>query len=251
MGTVFRDYSIINDGLFKITYSEDGSNVSNLLSMSTGQTIIKTPLKVEGSSLLEGLAWMKDDALLETGNLVIGVGIGALNNITDRIHLNGSMAITNKNYIEFGKGLEKDENAGRIFYNEEDTRLEIIGAGIEFGERNIFLNDNVIIGNKNNGPHSDSRLFVDGKITAKYYIATLDNWPDYVFEKDYYRMPLYELKDFINKNGHLPSIPSADYVNSNGVDLGELNKKLLEKVEELTLYVIELKEQIDTLNDNE
>ena len=58
---------------------------------------------------------------------------------------------------------------------------------------------------------------------------------------------LYELKSFIQTYKHLPEIPKAEDVAEKGIEVGEMNRKLLEKVEELTLYVIQLQEQIDEL----
>jgi hypothetical protein len=79
------------------------------------------------------------------------------------------------------------------------------------------------------------------KITADY------NFPDYVFDKDYKLKSLTEVETFIKKNGHLPNIPSAAEVDENGVGVGELQIKLLEKVEELTLYLLEQQKEIDAL----
>ena len=71
---------------------------------------------------------------------------------------------------------------------------------------------------------------------------------DFVFDNDYKLMNLYELESFINKNKHLPNVPSANEVEKQGnVDLGELNTILLQKVEELTRYIIDLQKQIDEL----
>ncbi|AXG71932.1 hypothetical protein KORDIASMS9_04190 [Kordia sp. SMS9] len=72
-------------------------------------------------------------------------------------------------------------------------------------------------------------------------------WADYVFKSDYELKPLEEVETFINTNGHLPNVPSAKEVEENGVNLGEMDAKLLEKIEELTLYVIELKKEINEL----
>lgn len=100
-------------------------------------------------------------------------------------------------------------------------------------------------------------LDVNGKIRAQEIKVEAGTWPDYVFIKDYKLKPLGELKDFIIKNNHLPNIPSAIEVEKNGVDLGEMNRKLLEKIEELTLYIIDqgeeiknMKEEIDSLKKN-
>jgi hypothetical protein len=67
--------------------------------------------------------------------------------------------------------------------------------------------------------------------------------PDYVFEKNYNLRPLAEVENYINQNKHLPEVPAAKEMEANGVNLGEMNMLLLKKVEELTLYVIELKKE--------
>jgi hypothetical protein len=75
-------------------------------------------------------------------------------------------------------------------------------------------------------------------------------WPDYVFNKDYKLQPLNELEQFITENQHLPNVPSAADVEENGVELGEMNALLLQKVEELTLYILDLQKQINELKNN-
>ncbi|MEM6717743.1 MAG: hypothetical protein AAF611_00365 [Bacteroidota bacterium] len=72
-------------------------------------------------------------------------------------------------------------------------------------------------------------------------------WADYVFDKDYDLKPLEDVEAFINTNGHLPNVPSATEIEKEGLNLGEMDAKLLEKIEELTLYVIELKKEINAL----
>ncbi len=68
-------------------------------------------------------------------------------------------------------------------------------------------------------------------------------WADYVFKPSYDLRPLEEVEVFITENGHLPGIPSGEEVQKNGVDIGKMNVKMMEKIEELTLYVIELKKE--------
>ncbi|MCB0810418.1 MAG: hypothetical protein KDB96_14165, partial [Flavobacteriales bacterium] len=82
-------------------------------------------------------------------------------------------------------------------------------------------------------------------ITAKEVEVTLAGFPDYVFEPDYDLMTLEEVEAYIKKNGHLPNVPSAREVEENGLGLGEMNKILLEKVEELTLHLIEQQKRLD------
>lgn len=84
-----------------------------------------------------------------------------------------------------------------------------------------------------------------GIITTEVYIAEADNWPDHVFADDYKLMGLHELENFIRANRHLPDVPSEDEVLENGYDMGEMQQTLLKKVEELTLYTIQLQKQIE------
>src|SRR5690606_25041329 len=98
---------------------------------------------------------------------------------------------------------------------------------------------------------SDYRLFVkDGIKTekVKVEIASANGWADYVFKDDYNLMSLNEVESFIDENGHLPNIPSAEeIVKDGGFELKEMNVKLLEKIEELTLYIIEQNKRIEVL----
>jgi len=91
------------------------------------------------------------------------------------------------------------------------------------------------------------KLAVNGKIRTQEIKVEAANWPDYVFAKDYKLLSLKETEQHIKEKGHLPGIPSAEEVKANGVDLGEMNIKLLKKIEELTLHLIEIKKELDTL----
>jgi hypothetical protein len=73
------------------------------------------------------------------------------------------------------------------------------------------------------------------------------SWFDYVFDDDYSMMSLYELENYINKEKHLPDVPSATDVQANGFSLEEMDGILLKKVEELTLYTIQQQKEIDAL----
>ena len=89
----------------------------------------------------------------------------------------------------------------------------------------------------------------DGLLRAREIIIDAQTWPDYVFRPSYYLMPLPEVEEYIEENGHLPNVPSEEEVAENGQSLGEMNKILLEKVEELTLYMIEQQKQIEELKE--
>jgi len=108
-----------------------------------------------------------------------------------------------------------------------------------------ILNDGTVgIGTIN--PDPNYRLSVNGKIRAKEVVVET-NWSDFVFDDDYKLMPLDELEKSVKQNRRLPGIPSEKEVAENGVSLGEMQSKLLQKIEELTLYVIELKKDNDLL----
>lgn len=91
------------------------------------------------------------------------------------------------------------------------------------------------------------QLQVKGKIRSQEIMVEMDNWPDYVFEPSHEKLSLTDLESFIKKNKHLPEIPSVSVVSKDGINLGDMNAKLLKKIEELTLYVIELKHEVDAL----
>jgi len=93
---------------------------------------------------------------------------------------------------------------------------------------------------------ADHKLDVNGTIRAKE-IKVETNWSDFVFEKDYNLRTLEDLEHYISQNKHLPDIPSESVVKENGINLGEINAKLLQKIEELTLYVIKQNKEINNL----
>lgn len=87
-------------------------------------------------------------------------------------------------------------------------------------------------------------LYVGGKIVCEEVKVKLQgNWPDYIFSKTHSLMPLDSVETFIKENNHLPNVPSAEEVQANGLETGEMFKIQMQKIEELTLYMIELKKQ--------
>ncbi|MGQ0829128.1 MAG: hypothetical protein ACT4ON_12125, partial [Bacteroidota bacterium] len=90
------------------------------------------------------------------------------------------------------------------------------------------------------------KLLVNGDIRAKKIVVET-GWSDFVFEENYKLRTLEEIETFIKENGHLPEIPSADEIECNGGDLGVLVKLQMQKIEELTLYIIEQQKQIDEI----
>ncbi len=114
-----------------------------------------------------------------------------------------------------------------------------------------YLSTMIVKGNGNVGigtASPDSKLTVRGKIhTQEITIDLSVPAPDYVFATDYKLLTIEEVQKYIKEKGHLPNIPSAKEMETNGVELGRINMKLLEKIEELTLYVIQQNKEINTL----
>ncbi len=170
--------------------------------------------------------------------------------------------------LQFSKGTLKVDSASadsaRVAYIDQDG---ILRSGGDNAQRCTFLtnkwysssctgaNPNDIFnypsGNVGIGTVSvpnGYKLAVKGNVIAeKVYVQLYASWPDYVFKDDYKLMPLSELESFIKLNKHLPDMPSAEEVEKDGHDLGDIQTKLLKQNEELTLHIIELNKRIDDL----
>jgi hypothetical protein len=94
------------------------------------------------------------------------------------------------------------------------------------------------------------KLAVNGNIGAQDIIVTSTGWSDYVFRPGYRLRPLSEVSQFIQANGHLPEIPTEAEVKEKGVSLGDMQAKLLAKVEELTLHAIQQEKENRELREN-
>ncbi len=102
-----------------------------------------------------------------------------------------------------------------------------------------------------NGTTKTFQLETNGLLRVRSVKVDLNNWADYVFKEGYELMPISQLDNYIKENGHLPNVPSEKEVATNGVELGEMNKILLEKIEELTLYILELEKRINEVEQNQ
>ncbi|MGJ8734820.1 MAG: hypothetical protein ACSHW4_16810 [Cellulophaga sp.] len=142
---------------------------------------------------------------------------------------------------------------GWLEFNDVNSRMGYVGFGSTNTNHLYIMNEaggdismpkgNVGIGTTNTGSW---KLAVNGKIRAKE-IKVETGWSDFVFFDDYQLPTLDEVENHIQENGHLKGIPSAKEVEENGIFLGDMDSKLLQKIEELTLYTIQQQKEIEEL----
>jgi len=94
-----------------------------------------------------------------------------------------------------------------------------------------------------------NKMVWDGTISSKRVVVQTNVWADYVFKEGYQLKSLEEVKNYIDANGHLPNIPSQKEMIEEGIDISEMNVKMMEKIEELFLHTIEMKEEIEALKE--
>jgi hypothetical protein len=183
------------------------------------------------------------------------VGIGTTNPST-KLDVNGTISVRGSDNTNL-------EDRGQFFFENPNHGMRRIGnvvdlftsgdieSGITFTLRSynaltnsyinmnqamkIAFNGNVGIGTTN----PTSKLTVAGNINSREVKVTVDAGADFVFEKDYHLPTLPFLESYIKENKHLPEIASAKEMQANGINLSEMNIKLLQKIEEMTLYMIE------------
>jgi hypothetical protein len=151
-----------------------------------------------------------------------------------------------------GKSLFMTSQAGKGYLVTNNSTMELIlGAG-SFGQ-SMFLKPDGRVGIGTYCFPTDAKLAVGGIVMAtEVRVKPMDGsgcfyWPDYVFASDYKLRSLKEVEAYILKNKHLPEIPSAKEIDENGISIGDMNARLLKKMEEITLYLIQLEKDNEKL----
>lgn len=169
------------------------------------------------------------------------VGIGTLNPITT-LDINGIIQLYNKDHQS-----ATWDNI-RIWSEGENSFIESSGD-----EKGLIIKSNtgnkiLLMGNVGIGTTNPSnKLDVSGTIHSKEVKVDMAGWSDFVFKKEYKLPTLEDVEKHITEKRHLENIPSEEEVLENGINLGEMNAKLLQKIEELTLHLIEKNKQINFL----
>jgi len=192
-----------------------------------------------------------------TGNQTFNgnVGIGNTNPL-DKLDISGNLILRNYENITgkgnnitftaYGSDLQGPQIRSYLtFAAGNDSRMGLVLSSYSKGYMDeLFLIDgNVGIGKIN----PSNKLDVNGTIHSKEVKVDMIGWSDFVFKKEYKLPTLAEVEKHINEKGHLENIPSEEEVLQNGINLGEMNAKLLQKIEELTLYSIQQSKEIEVL----
>ncbi len=223
-------------------------------------------LTISGSSLLNGAVQIGNQPLPAGSKLVVDGDI-ALTNASGSASRN-IKAYTSTGALTFATNTGSGDGPAIEMYGQSNAgragRIHICsygssGTGVEFitydpaattwkSNMKIQNDGKVIIGTAQpSGAFAGYKLGVDGDIVCKRAVVQISDWADFVFSPDYKLRSLGDVEHYIQKNNHLPDVPSEKTILEQGVDMGAMNKILLQKVEELTLYMIQQQKEIELL----
>lgn len=227
-------------------FSGPGVPLARLDVIGTGTTSA-TNTFILRNSLLDTILRIRDDGRM---------GFGYNGTLGRTMNLGGTgINFYTANEVGYGGSIFPTDTSLIVWSNSGASNYLILqpswgntGVGTYSPNAKFHLNGRMLIGGTSIFPATGYQLSVDGTVIAEGF-TTLNStaWPDYVFENDYTLRPLAELKEYIFANKHLPGIPDAATMEKKGINLGEMTKKLTEKVEELTLYIIELDRKNEVL----
>jgi hypothetical protein len=250
----------------------DGTLNSGTIKANQKNLTISAKLSNSLSAVLPGHLLLQMPAA--TDDLAGNVGIGEANPFSARLHIvggldyddsgggtehavritgdNSFLDFTDYNFISYGFLRNRSDYTAGGFNHGFEIGVQPTAPGhpenyLSFSTNSfprmvIAPNGNVGIGTNN----PTYKLSVLGNIRSTEVVVET-GWADYVFDKNYRLRSLDEVEKFIQQNKHLPNIPSAKEVEEKGLHLGDVQKRMMEKIEELTLYVIELKKEITSL----
>ena len=252
-------------------YNNNTGNVGIGINAPTTKLTILTPINTSG--------WTHIGQSNGIDSIIVGEGIGgvsaAIGTSTQhalrliagtlgrvQIYPGGEVVIGDNNVGSIGRLTVKTTNNadGISHIGENGNILKTIMGGTSAGigtfsntNMRIFSNSNSAIfiaaatGNVGIGTNNPTyKLSVLGNIRSTEVVVET-GWADYVFDKKYQLKSLYEVEAFIQQNNHLPNIPPAAEIEKNGLHLGDTQKRMMEKIEELTLYLIQQQKEIDAL----
>lgn len=226
-----------NSGL---SVTQSGSGLGGYFYANTGNA-----LYAFNSSATQPVAFFQGTtALAALGNVGIGV-----TNPAFYLDMKGRARLRNDGATTPGIWFNKpDETQGSFIGQYDANNFGIWGPGASGNWNFLFDGSDGTLRIGTTQKATGYLVNVGGKVIAEEVRVQLRaSWPDYVFGKNYKLLPMHDLEKFINQNKHLPGIPAAAEIDHKGIDLGDMQKKMMEKIEQLTLYIIDQDKRIELL----
>lgn len=234
--------SALNGTIFNVNNSEN----SSVFSITNNGIIHNKNLWVDNN--------LNGGKISANNQLAVGFLLNPTNEnyllITDNTNESNKHGILSKTFHSSDYGYNT-----KLLVNRDNTKAFAIfnnSTGSEIETFKIYGDGRMQIGKETQltGNHTNSKLTVNGKIVSQSLFITMNNWADYVFDENYELPKLTEIEQFYKLNKHLPEIPSEKEIIEKGLDVAEMNKLLLKKIEELTILLVEQEKRISQLEKN-
>lgn len=236
-----------------------------MIGMSNAENIVfdNNEILARNNGVASTLFLARDGSKVQLGNGAEGTGtklhITSGNDVGLTDNLSGYLMMGSQS----GSNMVLDNNEIQVRNNGASTHLYLQNGGgnVFIGDATNF-NSSHRLGVDGNAVFTGAvrigttvtpsgyKLAVDGKaICTELLVRLVPNWPDYVFGKKYILPSLNEVENYIQQNNHLPGIPAAKIIEDNGLNIGEMQKLQMQKIEELTLYIIDINKQLQQVKE--
>jgi hypothetical protein len=225
------------------------TQVGNVITLSNGGGSVVIP----SSSDNQSLSLVGNNLTISNGNTIVLPSTNVVAGTNVSVTGNGSVASPFQ-ISSLDKSIYADNGSINTATTINGNRVvDLNNSNIWFNSINSESNGKIYIGGTATYPYATGnyRLYVEGGIlTEKVKVALRNsaNWADYVFAPEYKLMPLHEVEQYVSINKHLPGVDSAKDLAEKGIDVVEMQSKQMEKIEELTLYIIEQDKKIESQN---
>ncbi len=226
------------DTYLHLTNNATGAQIADGLEISANANLGSNIWNYENNFLRFGTNNAEAIRITPNGNIGIGTTLPS-----SKLEVKGIGTLTRFTSTSEYSDLILVNSGGYGFIGAYGNSLGFYAGQGSAQDMTIKQGGNVGIGTAN----PSEKLSVNGSIKAKKLIISQSGWPDYVFAKNYKLRSLTEVENYIKANQHLPEVPSAKEVAAKGISVGDTQALLLKKIEELTLYVIELNKEINVI----
>lgn len=247
--------NVLINGLTGMGVDEPSERLEVAGNIKASQSLLAIGLQAETGTLVKGLTVGED--VIVNGKVGIGVSVpNATLDVAGDIRALGNLAANSANTENLNTTTATVSNALTVSGTTQTNTLEATEFIVTNQTANTIRTKQFAI-NTERIPEGFV-MAVDGNMLAtRVEVFAPENWPDYVFSDNYRLRTLTEVEQYIKKYGHLPNVPSAEKMQQGEYSLSQMDANLLEKIEELTLYMIELKKenealksQLEQLNNN-